>query len=60
MKLTAQSGGKFYRFSCRDDIWILVADLHGAWRVMGLVSGDDAEDIINPLPVWTPSNSRST
>ena len=51
----ARNDGKFYRFSCNrmDDHWLLLADLHGTWRVIALVSGDDAEQIINPLPLWT-------
>ncbi len=55
IKPVAESDGKLYRFSCRrlDDHWLLLADFHGTWRVIGLVSGDDAEHIINPLPVWT-------
>jgi hypothetical protein len=60
IKFVARNDGEFYRFFCRgtDDHWLLMADLHGTWRVIALVSGDDAEHIINPLPVWTYSKSR--
>ena len=62
IKVVLNNHGKFYRFSCRstDDHWLLMADLHGTWRVIGLVSGDDAKRIVNPLPVWTYSRSSST
>jgi hypothetical protein len=68
IKFVARNHGKFYRFSCRrmddfrrmDDHWLLLADLHGTWRVIGLLSGGDAEHIINPLPMWTFSKPRST
>jgi hypothetical protein len=62
IKLMAQYDAKFYRFSCNrmDDDWLLVADLHGTWRVMALVSGDDAKHIIDSLPIWTLPKSRST
>jgi hypothetical protein len=62
IKAVLNNDGEFYRFSCRgpDDHWILMADLHGTWRVIGLVSGDDAKRIVNPLPVWTFSKSPST
>ena len=52
IKVVLNNHGKFYRFSCRrgDDHWILLADLHSTWRVIGLVSGDDATKIVNPLP----------
>src|ERR1700730_12307906 len=52
--------GKFYCFSCRrpDDHWLLMADLHSAWRVVALVSGDGAERIVNTLPVWTFSKPQ--
>jgi hypothetical protein len=62
IKVVLNNHGKFYRFSCRrmDDHWILMADLHGIWRVIGLVSGDDVERIINTLPIWTFSKPRST
>jgi hypothetical protein len=61
-KVVLNNHGKFYRFSCKrtDDHWILMADLHGTWRVVALASGDDSGRIINPLPVWTPSKPRST
>ena|SRR6202035_1354706 len=54
IKVMEQYSPTFYRFSCNrmDDHWLLMADLHGTWRVMALVSGDDAEQIINPLPLW--------
>jgi hypothetical protein len=57
----AKKDAKFYRFSCMrpDDNWLLMAELHGVWRVVAVVSGDDSERIINPLPVWTPSKPRS-
>jgi hypothetical protein len=62
IKVVLNNHGKFYRFSCRhmDDHWLLLADFHGTWRVIALASGDDAEHIINPLPVWTYSKSGST
>ena len=62
IKFVARNDGKFYRFFCRgtDDHWLLMADLHGTWRVIALVSGDDAEHIINPLPVWTYSKSPTS
>jgi hypothetical protein len=62
IKVVLNNDGKFYRFSCRrmDDHWLLLADLHGTWRVTALVSGDDAEHIINPLPVWTYSKSPTS
>jgi hypothetical protein len=62
IKFVSRNGGKFYRFSCMrtDDHWLLMADLHGTWRVIGLVSGDDVEHIINTLPIWTYSKSPST
>ena len=62
IKVVLNNHGKFYRFSCRqtDDHSLLMADLHGTWRVIALVSGDDAEDIINTLPIWTLSKPRST
>ena len=62
IKLVAESDGKLYRFSCNrmDDHWLLLADFHGTWRVIALLSGDDAEHIINTLPIWTPSKPRST
>ena len=42
IKVVLNNYGKFYRFSCRrtDDHWILMADLHGTWRVVALVSGN--------------------
>jgi hypothetical protein len=60
IKLLAQKEHKFYRFSCNrmDDHWLLMVGLQeGAWRVVAVVSGDDAEYIMNPLPVWTYSKS---
>jgi hypothetical protein len=62
IKVVLDNRGKFYRFSCRrpDDHWLLMADLHGTWRVVALVSGDGSEHIINTLPVWTFSKPRST
>jgi hypothetical protein len=62
IKLVAESDGKLHRFSYRrmDDHWLLLADFHGTWRVMALVSGDDVEHIINPLPVWTYSKSPTS
>jgi hypothetical protein len=62
IKLMAQYDGKFYRFSCSrmGDDWLLMADLHGTWRVVALVSGDDAEHIIKSLPFWTLPKPRST
>jgi|ERR1700730_17353724 hypothetical protein len=62
IKVVQNNHGKLYRFSCRrpDDHWILMADFHGTWRVMALASGDDSGRIINPLPVWTPSEPRCT
>jgi hypothetical protein len=62
IKLVAESDGKLFRFSCRrmDDHWLLLADFHATWRVIALVSGDDAEHIIHPLPVWTYSKPRSS
>ena len=62
IKVVLNNHGKFYRFSCMrtDDHWLLMADLHGTWRVIALVSGDDAEHIINPLPVWTYSKSPTS
>jgi hypothetical protein len=62
IKFVARNDGKLYRFSCNrmDDHWILMADLHGSWRVIGLISGDDAEHIIDTLPIWTVSKPRST
>ena len=62
IKVVLNNHGKFYRFSCMrtDDHWLLMADLHGTWRVIGLVSGDDVEHIINTLPIWTFSRPRSS
>jgi hypothetical protein len=62
IKLVAESDGKLYRYPCNrmDDHSLLLADLHGAWRVTALVSGDDAEHIINQLPVWTYSKSATS
>ena len=62
IKVVLNNHGKFYRFSCRstDDHWLLMADLHGTWRVIALASGDDSEHIINTLPIWTFSKPRST
>jgi hypothetical protein len=62
IKALANNNAKFYRFSCRrmDDNWILTAELHGVWHVMALVSGEDSQRIIDPLPMWTPSKARST
>jgi hypothetical protein len=62
IKVMAQYNATFYRFSCRrpDDHWLLMADLHGTWRVSALLSGDDVEQIINPLPIWTLPKSPST
>ena len=62
IKVMAQYNVTFYRFSCRrpDDHWLLMADLHGTWRVSALLSGDDVEQIINPLPIWTLPRSPST
>ena len=59
IKLVPESDGKLHRFFCRrmDDHWLLLADFHGTWRVIALVSGDDAEHIINPLPFWTFSKA---
>ena len=60
MKLVVQQGGKFYRFYSRrtEDHWILMAEIHGMWRVMALATGDDAEHIISTLPVWTHLKSH--
>jgi hypothetical protein len=34
--------------------FLLMAELQeGAWRSVALVSGDDVDRIMNPLPVWT-------
>jgi hypothetical protein len=62
IKPIAQYDGKFYRFSCSgmDNDWLLMADLHGTWRVIATLSGDDAKHIINSLPIWTLPKSRST
>jgi hypothetical protein len=68
IKFVARNHGKFYRFSCRrmddcrrmDGHWLLLADLHGTWRGIASVSGDDAEHIINTLPIWTFSRPQST
>lgn len=62
IKFVAESDGKLHRFSCRrmEDHWLLLADFHGTWRVIALVSGDDVEHIINPLPVWTYSKSPTS
>jgi hypothetical protein len=62
IKRVAQYNGKFYRFSCSGmgDDGLLMANLHGTWQVMATLSGDDAKDIINSLPIWTLSKSRST
>jgi hypothetical protein len=62
IKPVAQSGGIFHRFSSKnmDGYWLLLADWHGSWRVIAIVSGDDAEQILNKLPVWTCSEPRST
>jgi hypothetical protein len=62
IKVVLNNHGTFFRFSCRrtDAHWLLMADLHGIWRVVALVSGDDAEHIINTLPIWTFSKPRST
>jgi hypothetical protein len=43
-----------------DGHWLLLADLHGTWRGIASVSGDDAEHIINTLPIWTFSRPQST
>jgi hypothetical protein len=56
IKPRAQIDRKFYRFSCHhmDGHFMLVSEpLEGACRVEALVSGDDAENIMNPLPVWS-------
>jgi hypothetical protein len=56
LKPLAQINCKFYRFSCNrtDGPLMLVSEpLEGAWRVEALVSGDDAENIMNPLPLWS-------
>jgi hypothetical protein len=56
IKPLADQDYKFSRFSCNriDDHWLLMAESQqGAWRVEALASGDDAAQIINPLPVWT-------
>jgi hypothetical protein len=58
IKLLAQKKHKFYRFSCNrmNDHFLLMAELKkGAWRVVAIVSGDDFDHIMNPLPVWTCS-----
>lgn len=62
IKVVLDNYGKFYRFSCRrpDDHWLLMADLHGTWRVVASVSGVGAEHLINMLPIWTFSKPRST
>ena len=62
IKVVARYNATFYRFSCdrMDDHWLLLADLHGTWRVIAVLSGDDAEQIIHPLAVWTLPKSRST
>jgi hypothetical protein len=62
IKDLANNDAKFYRFSCirMNDNWILTAELHGVWHVMALVSGEDSGRIIDSLPMWTPSKSRST
>jgi hypothetical protein len=62
IKVVLNNHGKFYRFSCgrTDDHWILMADLHGTWRVVSLVSGNGSEDIINTIPIWTFFKPRST
>jgi hypothetical protein len=55
IKPLAQIDCKFYRFSSNraDGHFMLVSEpLEGAWRVEALVSGDDAKNIMNPLPVW--------
>jgi len=57
IKLLAEKPHKFYRFSynrMEDHHFLLMAELQeGAWRVVAIVSGDDVDHIMNPLPVWT-------
>lgn len=58
IKSLARIDHKFHRFSRNriDDRWFLMAERQdGAWRVAGFVSGEDAEHIMSPLPVWTYS-----
>ena len=58
IKSLARIDHKFHRFSRNriDDRWFLMAERQdGAWRVAGFVSGEDAEQIMSPLPGWTYS-----
>ena len=58
IKSLARTDHKFHRFSRNriDDRWFLMAERQdGAWCVAGFVSGEDAEHIMSPLPVWTYS-----
>ena len=56
IKLLARKEHKFYRFSRNriNNHFLLIAELRkGSWRVVAIVSGDDVDHIMNPLPVWT-------